>query len=109
MGIKPIDLQVNISQINHVARIQHNEQGHFRDVQLQQGQHVLKEADAKAHTILQTHQSENEESTVKDKKERSETERREEERRHRENGELEAEEVLLDSGDEKGHLFDGFS
>ena len=108
MGIKPIDVQVNISQINHVARMQHNEQGHHREVQLQQGQHVLREADATAHSIQQTHQPENEESVVKEK---AEQERRESKGRNDSEKEQHAEEedAIPDPLEEKGQLFDGFS
>jgi hypothetical protein len=111
MGIKPIDVQVNISQINHVARMHQNEQGHHRDVQLYQGQHMVKDAEAMAHTIQQTHQPENEESLVKERKEgRQAEEHAGKQKEHKDHDpEQENEEGVFKKFDEKGSLFDGFS
>ena len=108
MGVKPIDLQVNISQINHVARIQHNEQGHFREVQLKQADHLAKESEAKAQTIQQTLESTNEESLVKERKESLPQQHHAQHGEH-ERDEGDDEEMPEDVFDTKGHLFDGFS
>ncbi len=70
MSFKPLDLQVNISQMNHVARDQSHETSEIRHMQQHGSQVIHQEGDKMAHTVEKTHQSENEESFVKDKEKR---------------------------------------
>lgn len=66
MSFKPLDLQVNISQMNHVARDQSHETGEVRHMQQHGSQVIHQDGDKMAHTVEETHKPENEESLVKD-------------------------------------------
>jgi hypothetical protein len=65
MSFKPLDLQVNISQLNHVARMQQNEQSHPNLVQTHHQGHLAREAERTQTTVMETAKSK-EESTTKD-------------------------------------------
>ena len=65
MSFKPLDLQVNISQINHVARTQQNEQSHPVQQQHDQAAHLLKDATRAQETVIQSGPS-SEDGSVRD-------------------------------------------
>ena len=62
MSFRPIDLQVNIAQINHVARTQQNEQAHPQVVQTHQQTHIAREALRTQTTVLETGKSKEDEA-----------------------------------------------
>jgi len=62
MSFKPIDIQVNISQINHVARIQQNEQSHPNLVQTHQQGHLAREAERTQTTVMESAKSKEDEA-----------------------------------------------
>lgn len=70
MSFKPIDIQVNISQINHVARAQQQQRLQPLLDQAAHAAHIRKEGDAKQHIVEPKGQAGNEESTVKWRKHR---------------------------------------
>ena len=65
MSFKPIDLQVNISQINHVARSQQNEQAHPLVMQAHQQTHLAREAARTESTVMESAKTKDEDA-VKD-------------------------------------------
>jgi len=67
VSFKPLDLQINISQMNHVARAQSHETSEIRHMQQHESLIIHQEADKMAHTVEKTHKSENEESIVKER------------------------------------------
>ena len=83
MSFKPLDLQVNISQINHVARMQQNEQSHSLLVQTHQQGNLAREAERAQTTVMETAKGK-EESAVKDALSRDEDASGEGRRRRRE-------------------------
>jgi len=91
MSFKPIDLQVNISQINHVARTQQNEQAHPHTLQAQQQSHLAREAERIQSTVMESAGGK-EEGAVKDALARDQGaphgERRNEERKRESQEEL---------------------
>ena len=87
MSFKPLDLQVNISQINHVARNQQNEQSHPHILQAQQQDHLAREAVRTQSTVMESAKTK-EDGSVKDALAREEgsarQERKEQERKRQE-------------------------
>jgi len=69
MSFKPIDIQVNISQMNNVARSQQHERTHPLHDQAAHAAHIKKEGDDRQHIVEPKGQTTNEESTVKWRKE----------------------------------------
>ena len=65
MSFKPIDIQVNISQMNHVARSQQQERAQPLHDQAAHAAHIKKEGDERQHIVEPKGQTSNDESTVK--------------------------------------------
>ena len=65
MSFKPIDIQINISQMNHVARTQQHERSQPLNDQAAHAAHIRKEGDEKQHIVEPKGQTTNEESVVK--------------------------------------------
>lgn len=70
MSFKPIDIQINISQMNNVARNQQHERTQPLHDQAAHAAHLKKESDEKQHIVEPKGQTRNEESTVKWRKEK---------------------------------------
>lgn len=75
MSFRPIDLQINIGQLNHVARGQQQERLQPLQDQAVHAAHIVKEGDVKQHAVEAKSQPSNEESRVTWRKEK-EAERR---------------------------------
>lgn len=67
MSFKPLDLQVNISQINHVARTQHHQQAVPGEMQQHQAEHLRKQSDSMQHNVQKSAESSGEGSKVKER------------------------------------------
>jgi len=65
MSFKPLDLQINIGQINHVARTQHTEQSLPHLMQTQHQEQLAREAQRTQTTVMESAQSKEDEG-VKD-------------------------------------------
>ena len=69
MSFKPIDIQINISQMNNVAKHQQHERTQPLHDQAAHAAHLKKEGDERRHIVEPKGQTTNEESTVKWRKE----------------------------------------
>lgn len=84
MSFRPIDLQINIGQLNHVARGQQQERLQPLQDQAVHAAHIVKEGDVKQHAVEAKSQPSNEESRVTWRKEKEAERRRRREARRRE-------------------------
>jgi len=105
MSFKPLDIQVNISQMNQVARTQQHEQGLAKESQIQHAQHIIKESQIKDQTIEQTGQSTNEDSLVKERKENQKRKLKYKNKKKQQE-EQEKSQKKQEPDDEKGHIID---
>lgn len=67
MSFKPLDLQVNISQINHVARNQHHQQAVPREIQHHQAEHLRRQSEQMQHNVQKSAETSGEGSTVRER------------------------------------------
>ena len=65
MSFKPLDLQINIGQINHVARTQHSEQSLPHLMQTQHQEQLAREAQRTQTTVMESAHTK-EDDAVKD-------------------------------------------
>lgn len=105
MGIKPIDIQVNISQLNQVARIHQHEQSHPVTQQARQAEHLVRETLQQDHQVDQSNQPTNDESKVRERKENPQRRFKHRNPKRRQQ-EQEAETSDSQDDEEKGHLVD---
>ena len=84
MSFRPIDLQINIGQLNHVARGQEQERLQPLQDQAVHAAHIVKEGDVKQHAVEAKSQPSNEESRVAWRKEKEAERRKRREARRRE-------------------------